>query len=142
LGLSHANAPRRSLYVVPMALVASAAFFSSRLERDARAGIAHCSLHWRWEAERLCPSAPPQTTKGGGGVCAIFLRAAALAFPIAAAPLISPGLCGPPTGLTIQQQQQGMTTVFYHVYVRACGSNIEPPRLRSCSFKARVGVWS
>ena len=28
------------------------------------------------------------------------LRAAALAFPTAAAPLISPRLCGPPTGLT------------------------------------------
>ena len=28
------------------------------------------------------------------------LRAAALAFPTAAAPLISPKLCGPPTGLT------------------------------------------
>ena len=30
------------------------------------------------------------------------LRAAALAFPTAAAPLISPKLCGPPTGLPIR----------------------------------------
>ena len=34
------------------------------------------------------------------------LRAAALAFPTAAAPLISPKLCGPPTGLPIADRRQ------------------------------------
>ena len=40
------------------------------------------------------------------------LRAAALAFPTAAAPLISPKLCGPPTGLQILRCS----------YYRACSS--------------------
>ena len=38
------------------------------------------------------------------------LRAAALAFPTAAAPLISPKLCGPPTGLPMR-----LSRTFWHI---------------------------
>ena len=55
-----------------------------------------------WERGRLCAvpalAPQPQVPKEQRGR-AKHLRAAALAFPTAAAPLISPKLCGPPTGL-------------------------------------------
>ena len=59
-----------------------------------------------WERGRLCavPALAPHPvaigSRGAEGTRKI-LRAAALAFPTAAAPLISPKLCGPPTGLPI-----------------------------------------
>ena len=48
-----------------------------------------------------CVSAIAIGTRGAEGTRK-KLRAAALAFPTAAAPLISPKLCGPPTGLQCQ----------------------------------------
>ena len=49
------------------------------------------------------------------------LRAAALAFPTAAAPLISPKLCGPPTGLPILQCFHANNILSMYTFItRAC----------------------
>ena len=45
------------------------------------------------------------------------LRAAALAFPTAAAPLISPKLCGPPTGLPMASPLYTMLPVPLLTYL-------------------------
>ena len=63
-----------------------------------------------WERGRLCavPALAPHPvaigSRGAEGTRK-KLRAAALAFPTAAAPLISPKLCGPPTGLPMSDDR-------------------------------------
>ena len=66
------------------------------------------------------------------------LRAAALAFPTAAAPLISPRLCGPPTGLTNSSQLLAVRCVSARpASYRGARALVLHPRARSLGHRVR-----
>ena len=111
----------------------SAAFFSSRLERDARAGIVHCIGDGKLSAS--APARPLKLQKAAVAFAQFFARRCA-GFPHRRCSSDLPSrLCGPPTGLTntLANQGDGSCPIMIAVV---------PTQFKATQLVVAIAVWA